>query len=234
MTIRAILFDVGGPIDTEIKHEQFVDQYLLRALATVGIEPSEAEFAAASEWAVQCYAPNTYLAVIFRLCSERMDVARAAERAFQESSPERRSQRGGLELRPGIGAVLKQLHGRGLLLGLAANQPADVIAELDRFGIGRYFSHREVTGHHGFHKPDVRLFLRACEDLGVVPEECIMVGDRIDNDIFPARSLGMSTVLFRTGRHIGQRPRSLNEVPDEEVFSVEGLAAAVERLTGRR
>ena len=28
-----------------------------------------------------------------------------------------------------------------------------------------------------------------------------MVGDRIDNDIAPAITLGMRTVLFRTGRH---------------------------------
>ena len=233
MAIRAVLFDVGGPIDTEVRHEQFVDRYLLKALATVGLEPGEAEFAAASEWAVQCYAPNTYLAIIFRLCSERTDLARTAERAFIDSSAERRRARGGLQLRPGIGDLIKHLHERGLLLGLAANQPANVIDELDGFGLGRYFSHREVTGHHGFHKPDVRLFLRACEDLGVAPEECIMVGDRIDNDIFPARSLGMATVLFRTGRHTGQRPRSLNEVPDEEVFSVEELGAALERLTER-
>jgi len=233
VAIRAVLFDVGGPIDTEIKHEALADEYLLRALAAVGIQPSEAEFATASEWAVQCYAPNTYLAIIFRLCGERAELAKAAELAFQASSPERRRQRARLELRPGIGDVLKQFHERRLLLGLAANQPADVIGELDRFGIGQYFSHREVTGHHGFHKPDVRLFLRACEDLGVTPQECIMVGDRIDNDIFPARSLGMATVLFRTGRHFEQRPRSLNEIPGEEVFSVDELAAALKRLTGR-
>ena len=35
-----------------------------------------------------------------------------------------------------------------------------------------------------------------------------MVGDRIDNDIAPATTLGMRTVLFRTGRHAAQQPRS--------------------------
>ena len=55
-----------------------------------------------------------------------------------------------------------------------------------------------MSGHHGFRKHDVRIFLRACEDLDVSPAECIMVGDRIDNDIYPAKLLGMGTVLFRT------------------------------------
>ncbi|MGH2610757.1 MAG: HAD family hydrolase, partial [Tepidiformaceae bacterium] len=90
---------------------------------------------------------------------------------------------------------------------------------------------REVGGHHGYLKPDVRLFLRACEDLGVAPQECIMVGDRINNDIFPAKLLGMTAVLFRTGRHIEQQPRSWEEAPDCEVWDVDELSGALDALT---
>jgi putative hydrolase of the HAD superfamily len=134
------------------------------------------------------------------------------------------------ELRDGIGDVLAWLHGRGLRLGLAANQPHATLDVLDAHGIGQYFHHREVSGTHGFRKPDVRLFLRCCEDLGVEPEQCIMVGDRIDNDIAPAITLGMRTVLFRTGRHAAQQPRSADEVPDAEVRDVPELRRALEAL----
>ena len=129
---------------------------------------------------------------------------------------------------------MRSTRARGLLLGLAANQPARVVAALDGHGIGHLFSHREVSGHHGFRKPDVRLFLRACEDLAVQPAECIMVGDRIDNDIYPAKSLGMAAVLFRTGRHRDQQPRTLDEVPDAEVSTVEGFATALDALISAR
>ncbi len=57
-----------------------------------------------------------------------------------------------------------------------------------------------------------------------------MVGDRIDNDIAPAITLGMRTVLFRTGRHAAQQPRSADEVPDAEVRDVAGLKVALELL----
>ena len=87
-----------------------------------------------------------------------------------------------------------------------------------------------MSGTHGFRKPDPRLFLRAADDLGVAPSECVMVGDRIDNDIAPARLLGMRTVLFRTGRHIAQQPRWAEEVPDFEVRTVEELEAALASL----
>jgi FMN phosphatase YigB (HAD superfamily) len=117
-----------------------------------------------------------------------------------------------------------------LLLGLAANQPSRVVAALDGAGLGELFSHRQVSGHHGYRKPDVRLFLHASEDLGLTPDECIMIGDRIDNDIAPARLLGMRTILFRTGRHRAQQPRTLDEVPHAEVTTVEELQAALESL----
>ena len=234
MSIRAVLFDVGGPIDTEVLHEQLVDEYLLRALAATGVAATQAELDSASDWAVHSYAPDAYATMTWRLCDGDAARAGAAGRLFAESTPERQERRGGIELRAGIDGLIRNLHGRGLLLGLAANQPARIIEDLDRHGLGACFSHREVSGHHGYHKPDVRLFLRACEDLGVEPAECIMVGDRIDNDIFPAKLLGMSAVLFRTGRHMAQQPRSLREIPDAEVRNVSGLAEALDRLIESR
>jgi FMN phosphatase YigB (HAD superfamily) len=79
----------------------------------------------------------------------------------------------------------------------------------------------------------VRLFLHACEALDVAPEECIMVGDRIDCDIVPAKQLGMRAVRLRTGRHASQEPRSWDERPDAEATDVPGLRAAILALLDR-
>jgi putative hydrolase of the HAD superfamily len=57
-----------------------------------------------------------------------------------------------------------------------------------------------------------------------------MVGDRIDNDVVPAKLLGMRTVLFRTGRHRAQQPRSWEERPDVEVHDVAGLERGITLL----
>jgi HAD superfamily hydrolase (TIGR01509 family) len=232
VTIRAVLFDVGGPIDTEVIHERLMDRDIAAAVKSTGLSCSEEDVDAASEHAVATFAPNAYAAMVWRLCAADRDRAAAAIAHLRSprTMARRLGQRGGIELRPGIGALLRDLHARGPLLGLAANQPSRIVDELDRFGIGGLFAHREVTGHHGYSKPDTRLFLRACDDLGVEPAECIMVGDRIDNDIVPARVLGMRTVLFRTGRHASQQPRSLDDLPDHEVWTVSELAAAIETL----
>jgi FMN phosphatase YigB (HAD superfamily) len=118
-----------------------------------------------------------------------------------------------------------------LKLGLAANQPGKVLALLEDCGIADYFTSQGIKGVYGYRKPDVRLFLRVCDDLGVMPSECIMVGDRIDNDIAPAKLLGMQTVLIRTGRHATQQPRSWDEGPDCEVTDAAGILRAVIELT---
>ncbi len=229
MTIRAVLFDVGGPIDTEVVSERLIDRDILAALEAEGVP--EGAYEAANAWAIESFAPDTYKAIIWRLSGADAEVARAVERRFRapDAGPRRLVERGGLELRPGMKELLEGLHARGLLLGLAANQPVRIVAELERHGIHGMFAHREVSGHHGYHKPDVRLFLRACEDMGVEPAETVMVGDRVDNDIVPAKVLGMRTVLLRTGRHVAQQPRSAAEVPDFEVWSVAELEVAIAR-----
>lgn len=224
--MRAVLFDVGGPLDTEVTGERMIDDAIIAGLRDAGFAVTPEQYAAANALAVRTFAPDAYSAIIFALCRRDPDVTYRVRANLAAQVAARRP----FELRDGIAGVLAWLSGRDVKLGLAANQPSPVLAKLDEAGIGAYFHHREVSGMHGFHKPDVRVFLRACDDLGVAPHECIMVGDRIDNDIAPARLLGMRTVLFRTGRHIHQQPRTPEEAPDAEVHDAAELHAALERL----
>ena len=72
---------------------------------------------------------------------------------------------------------------------------------------------------------------RGYHSLGVDPRQCIMVGDRIDKDVIPAKQVGMRTILIRTGLHKNQQPRIPFEVPDAELDSVLGLAEAILKVT---
>jgi HAD superfamily hydrolase (TIGR01549 family) len=230
--LRAVLFDVGGPLDTEVIYERMADEHIVEELARTGIEVTPDQLADANEWAVQTFAPNAYAAMIWRLAGDDRDIAERVYGAVAARAPERHSARGGFELRAGAGDLLESLVRRGFALGLAANQPADALERMAAAGIARWFTHRGVSGTHGFRKPDVRVFLEACESLGVAPEACVVVGDRIDNDIAPARVLGMRTVLFRTGRHAAQQPRAWDEVADAEVRTIEALGGALRAIIG--
>src|SRR5579872_4632382 len=192
--LRAVLFDVGGPIDTEAKRERLIDAHIRAAIEHEGITFTDQEYGVVNDWAVTSFAPDAYAAIIWRLTGDDPDLAPKVYQAFRERASEYQV----IELRSGIPELLAALHQRGVRLGLAANQPQATLSLLDNLGIGLFFDHKEVSGIHGLQKPDTRLFLRACDDLNVDPSECIMVGDRIDNDIVPARMLGMRTVRFRT------------------------------------
>jgi putative hydrolase of the HAD superfamily len=221
--LEAVLFDVGGPLDMEVEHERLIDVHIREALAAEGCPVDDAAYAEAARWAVEVFAPNTYAAMAFRQLGGDAERTMRVGHAVSARAPERHI----FELRPGIPELLAELKARGLKLGLAANQPASALGRLDAAGIGQLFDDRSLGGTIGFLKPDVRLFLHACRALGVEPARCAMVGDRVDNDVVPARQLGMRAVLFRTGRHAAQQPRDPRELPDAEVHDVAGLRAAL-------
>jgi putative hydrolase of the HAD superfamily len=180
----------------------------------------------ASEAAVAAFAPDAYLHMIGTLCGGD---PRTIERVRQRV----RAMTGNLDvfqLRPDIDGLLRRLRQRGLRLGIVANQPQAALERLARAGIGELFGHQGLSGLTGFGKPDPRAFRTAAEVLGVDPAGCVMVGDRIDNDIAPAKALGMAAILLRSGRHRRQRPRSPAEEPDAVVTDVLELEVAIASL----
>ena len=55
------------------------------------------------------------------------------------------------------------------------------------------------------------------------PGEAVMVGDRLDNDIVPAKKLGMKTVWVRPGYAIYQSINDEDERPDYIVDTIDEL-----------
>ena len=97
-----------------------------------------------------------------------------------------------------VKTVLEALHGK-YQLGIIANQPLGTEARLKHYGIRDYFSVVLSSEEEGISKPDPELFRRALERAGCAPESAWMIGDRPDNDIAPAKALGMKTVRVRQG-----------------------------------
>ena len=100
VTIRAVLFDVGGPLDTEERSEQLIDRDIAAALALEGVTVSEAELRSASEVAVASFAPDAYRAMVWQLAGWDRDIAIAAHRRFasDEWRTQRNNERGGIEM----------------------------------------------------------------------------------------------------------------------------------------
>jgi FMN phosphatase YigB (HAD superfamily) len=97
---------------------------------------------------------------------------------------------------PGIGDVIDEV-GVNYHLGLAANQLSECRRVLELQGWIKHFKVLGISEEVGLRKPQPEFFRWLLNEAGVEPERCIMVGDRIDNDIRPAKALGFKTVWFK-------------------------------------
>jgi HAD superfamily hydrolase (TIGR01509 family) len=92
---------------------------------------------------------------------------------------------------------LRLLRDQGYRIGLAGNQPASAEEQLERLGLP--VDLLATSAGWGVEKPAPAFFARVCEAAGAPPSQIAYVGDRIDNDIAPAKKAGMFAVFIRRG-----------------------------------
>jgi len=223
--IKAVLIDVGGPLVDDSGIDQVWNNTFLKVLPEyIGREVSPEELAEVYKKVITAYAPSIFSAAIWHFV--RPDV-----RAFREL----RNVLDGLEFhryykfRPEAIEVCADLSEK-FKLAIAANQPESTRQYLNREGLLKYFTFCEMSGETPYSKPDLRFFLYISNKIGIPPEQCVMVGDRQDNDIVPAKLLGMKTIRFKTGLHRNQEVRMPSELPDKIINSLNELPGAINAL----
>ena len=115
-------------------------------------------------------------------------------------------------------SLVLQTLSKSYRLGILANQPAGAKQRLDAWNIGQYFDLILASAEEGLAKPDPAFFQLALQRAGCLPQEAVMVGDRLDNDILPAKKCGMKTIWVRQGY---AELKAASDLPD---FTVDSLA----------
>ncbi len=101
------------------------------------------------------------------------------------------------DLYPDAIPCLQVLRAQGYLVAAAGNQPASfgaIVAALD-LPLDLYVTAADL----GAEKPAPDFFARLAARAGVLPGEAAYVGDRVDNDVVPAKQAGMLSVFIRRG-----------------------------------
>ena len=101
------------------------------------------------------------------------------------------------DLYPDAVACLHALHRRGLRIGIAGNQPASAEQALESLGLPVDFV--ASSERWNVKKPAPAFFQKIIDELQLAAGAIAYVGDRLDNDILPARNAGMITVFIRRG-----------------------------------
>lgn len=102
--------------------------------------------------------------------------------------------------------VLKDLSERGYKIGIIANQNLGTQSRLEKWRLMKYISLVIASAEEGVAKPDKEIFLRALKRAECLPQNAFMIGDRLDNDIEPAKRLGMKAIWVRQGFSVYQQP----------------------------
>lgn len=210
--IKAVVFDVGETLVDETREYGTWADWLgiprhtfssvFGAVIALGLDYREA---------------FQYLQPGFSLDSERARRAAAGQaETFGES-----------DLYPDARPAMETLRGMGVWVGVAGNQtsragdilrkldlPADMIATSDDWNAS---------------KPDASFFRALLHAAPCRPEELVYVGDRLDNDLKPAKAAGMRTAFIRRGPwgYILERHPDMSETADWQMTTLDELPKLV-------
>ncbi|BAS25968.1 HAD family hydrolase [Limnochorda pilosa] len=227
---KLVLFDLYG---TLVHARERPAEVYRRALAELGLFPPDAILEQAVQAALEAYwmqrAECRTLEAV-GLAREAMAQAVLETVAPSREPEERRSLARAFEptfgrMRSWYAAyddvlpVLERLSARGLRLGVLSNWDASALQLLRELDLDRFFDVVVISIPEGVEKPDPAIFRLALQRAGVGAGEAVMVGDTYEDDILPARELGLLAVhLTRRGRPGGR--------PDAGGLSVPGGADA--------
>ncbi len=182
MPIRAVVFDVGETLVDETRHwGEWADWMGVPHLTFFGALGAVIERRGHHREVFQMVRPGFDLKAAIR--------AREAAGWRYHFQP--------TDFYPDAESCLAALRMAGYRIGIAGNQPEGAVEALQAAQVVADFI-ASSTGW-GVEKPSPAFFARVVEAAGVAAHEIAYVGDRLDNDVLPARAAGMTAVFIRRG-----------------------------------
>jgi putative hydrolase of the HAD superfamily len=198
--VRAVLFDMGGTLDGGA---HWLDRFA-RLYADAGLAVSRDEVRTAFDHAERLAVTDDWIASahldemierhvgwqIDRLASPSNGLSeRRANMSSQVASAFVRSVR---DAAPDNVRLLAGLAAEGFQLGVVSNGCGNVDVLCEDLGYRPFLSLVVDSRRLGIAKPDSRIYTYACRALGLLPASVAMVGDSLERDIRPAKSIGMA------------------------------------------
>ena len=115
-------------------------------------------------------------------------------------------------------------------LGIIANQPREVVELLRTCNFEQVFDVKVISSLVRMAKPSLKIFQLALKQASYDPENCIMVGDRLDTDIFPANKVGMRTIRITDSIFKIQEPINKYEYPTHTVAKLREIPRIIESI----
>lgn len=151
-------------------------------------------------------------AIAFYKRNQKGDLEMAKKYGLEKPKWHREDER----LYEGVPALLEKLS-KNYKIGIIANQSLGTEARLREKNILQYIDLVVASAEEGVAKPDLAIFEIALQRSRCQAEHAVMIGDRIDNDIVPAKKMGMHTMWIRQGFGKYWEIQREEEMPEEQV-----------------
>ncbi len=206
MAIRAVLFDMGGTLETYKSTRQLrlnAVPGFKKCLADAGIDLPLDDAALLDvisggigryhQWRMQSLQElptaqiwRQYVFADYPLDQAGIEQVAEPLMVYYETHFYQRA------MRPEVPAVLETIRRMGLKIGLISNVSSRgmVPAVLKKYGILHYFDPLVLSSEYGRRKPDPAIFHYAARLANVPTSQCAYVGDRIARDVLGARRAG--------------------------------------------
>ena len=217
-----LLLDAGGVLLDESEYELRVCEVVTEVVGSIDSTYTANHYWDDTAEAIARFAPSTPRYVMWKRCGHDDSVYREWLKQYAEA----------MKTRPPMKLFDQVVDEIPLLaaswqLVLAGQYGADLYELLACHDLEKHFRNRLSQDDFPITKPDPRYVAAIASASGVDAAECIVVGDRIDKDVIPARQNGMGSVFVRTGIYRDQEPRTPEEKPDLVVDSLTGLSRAI-------
>lgn len=110
-------------------------------------------------------------------------------------------------------------------IGVIANQSVSSTDRLTKWGLMPFISTCLCSFELSMEKPDPAIFKLALDRAGCAASQAVFIGDRIDNDIRPARLLGWKTIRIAQGFARFQSPTDGLDEADLTLASLRELVS---------
>ncbi len=211
---RWLFFDLGNTLISEEGATECRIRRLVEALARHGRRCSIDEVRSAFQEASAEFAPRLVTTAIEKLIDDpacRRAVAVEARYPKELEVPYE-----------GVDELLRTLSS-SYKIGVIANQSVGSTDRLTKWGLMPFISTCLCSSELGLEKPDPVVFELALHRARCIASQAVMIGDRLDNDIRPARQQGWKTIRIAQGFARFQSPRDRLEEADLTVANIKLL-----------
>jgi putative hydrolase of the HAD superfamily len=221
-SIKAILFDVNGTLRKRESNEKF--QYeatnrLSQLLTRLDSKDTNLDELEKRQKDYRRWAQDNCVQLTEAEIWSKWLLPKVSSEKISELAPEltlAMSNRKGLHVpMPGSGEVLQELSNRNYRLGIISNSMStiDIPKSLQDYGWQQFFDVVMLSSNTGIRKPDEKIFLKAADEMGIIPSNCAFVGNRTSKDI-----LGCKRAHYGLGIIVDQGNASPNTDDGNNIY----------------